>query len=93
MLNSSLSYECSVRLCDRLLGDRTNVDGLNSTTSASSRSDKIDMLYRLALARQPTSDEKNVLLEFVGETESQFETSFLAACLAIMNTNEFIYID
>ncbi len=93
MLNSSLSFECSNRLCRRILGEDVKSDVLDSKNNESLREDNIEMLYRLALAREPTNQEKKILLEFVSNSESQFEANFFAACLAIMNTSEFIYID
>jgi hypothetical protein len=93
MLNSSLSFECSHRLCRRILGKEVKSDVLDSKNSESLREDNIEMLYRLALAREPTNQEKKILLEFVSNSESQFEANFFAACLAIMNTSEFIYLD
>lgn len=93
MLNSSLSFECSRQLCNRILKDDARSADRMSDKDANHRERKIDQLYRIALARRPTPEETNTLLDFLDNAEVKFEDSFLAACIAIINTNEFIYID
>jgi Protein of unknown function (DUF1553)/Protein of unknown function (DUF1549) len=93
MLNSQLSFECSRQLCKRILNEDTLSTDTESSKENSYGEKKINQLYRVALSRHPSSDERKTVLDFLGNAEVKFEDSFLAVCLAIINTNEFIYID
>ena len=47
-------------------------------------------MYRLALGRDPDAEEVELAREFVGEGE---DSQWTALGLALMNINEFVYID
>jgi hypothetical protein len=49
---------------------------------------QIDRLYRLLFARPPDAQEKRLALGFLAESQG-----LAAYCRALLNTNEFIYID
>jgi len=87
MLNSQLSTQCSGILCDRIL----EKSSLSETPYAVN--DTIDRLFRYTLGRRPTKPESQMLQQFLGKSEASFQTHFRAACLAVLNANEFIYID
>lgn len=87
MLNSQLSLECSSQLQERILQDLL-------TTDESHPSDRqIKLLFRYALARRPTEQESESLRRFLGTSSAFPPTNLLAACLAVLNANEFIYVD
>jgi hypothetical protein len=49
--------------------------------------DRIDLAFRLALGRLPTASEREKARAFVGES------SFAELCRALLNLNEFVYLD
>ena len=87
MLNSQLSLECSKRLQVRILNDSSTTD-----TSATVE-EHIDLLFRYALSRRPTERELETLQHFLSASSVSPPAKLLAACLAVMNSNEFIYVD
>jgi hypothetical protein len=82
MLNSDLSKQCAEGLCRRVS------DSLNDTPSADLANLWVHQLFRIALARDASEAEVNLLQPFAGDVESQ-----VAACLALLNSNEFLYVD
>jgi hypothetical protein len=87
MLNSQLSIDCARRLRDRIMEDRSPAS--HSLTDR----DSIDRLFGFALSRRPFGIERDTLANFLGRSDADASASLLAACLAIFNTNEFIYVD
>ena len=51
--------------------------------------DQVDQLFEQALSRKPTSSERTFCLDFLDQPDS----SLLELCRAVLNTNEFIYVD
>ncbi|MBX6311676.1 MAG: DUF1553 domain-containing protein [Isosphaeraceae bacterium] len=51
---------------------------------------RIDRAYRLCLGRPPDAEERRLAREFLA---AGAETSWEDFCLALLNTNEFVYID
>jgi len=51
--------------------------------------EQIDRAYRLALARPPTADEKNVMRRYLSEEPE----GLVQLCRVILNLNEFVYVD
>ena len=87
MLNSQLTIQCSRSLCDRIL-DKSLLSEESQPVS-----DPIDRLFRYTLGRRPTERESEILHQFLGRSDASFQPRLLAACLAVLNANEFIYID
>ncbi|MFN9713526.1 MAG: DUF1553 domain-containing protein [Planctomycetota bacterium] len=51
-------------------------------------------LWQLAYQRTPSDDEIKLALEFLGEPEpSDEDASWISLCRAVLNSNEFLYID
>ncbi len=78
LLNSELVADFADRLAQRLARDYA------------SDNQRIEALYRLCLSRSPTPEEQSAALSFISQ---QTDTAWSDLCLAIMNTNEFIYVD
>ncbi len=87
MLNSQLSLECSSRLQERILKDSSISDQPHT------RDGQIELLFRHVLSRRPTELEFKTLQEFFVTSSVSPQNSLLAACLAVFNANEFIYVD
>jgi hypothetical protein len=93
MLNSELSMECSKQLQHRILEDTSNLTSRNALKNSVAVEELIDRLFRVTLARRPTASETEMLAAFIGSDPAHRDHHLLAACLAIMNTSEFIYVD
>ena len=87
MLNSRLSFECSTGLYNRVIKDSSGLQAPRTT------GDQIERLFLYALSRRPTGQETEMLSQFVTRHDASSDSGLLAACLAVLNTNEFIYID
>ena len=87
MLNSQLSLECSSRLQERVIKDTSTSDQSKATD------EQIERLFRYALSRRPTERELETLKQFLRKSSVSPHSSLLAACLAVLNANEFIYVD
>jgi len=89
MLNSQFSLECSQGLREQIFEasktPNTDVSSLNDGA--------LERLFLVALGRPPDSAERTWMTEFVQRGEGTSEMRWLAACLALLNTNEFIFID
>ena len=59
-------------------------------SSAMSNPQKIDLLYRAALARQPTRREVTVANALVGAREGDVVAALQDVWWAVLNSNEFI---
>jgi hypothetical protein len=81
MLNSELSSRCAASLSQR--ATHTCIES-NAATAAA----WIDQLFLLAFLRNATVEEKTLLESFYAH-----ESSRQAACLAILNSNEFLTVD
>ncbi len=81
MFNSAFSFQTAKLLADRVTSQRD-----------ATLSDRIDSLIRSTLARHPTDDERKL---FEASISAAFagEEAFLEFCLAVLNSNEFIYLD
>jgi hypothetical protein len=70
--------------------------------SAVSSAQRIDLMYRMAFARQPTAEEQSVALAFLAEqakrhggdfaTDPQYEPAWSDLAHALINTKEFIFV-
>ncbi len=77
LLNGKLAVDASRALADRVAREA------GSDTSA-----RIDHAYRLALGRNPDAVERRLAEAFLAG-----ETPLSDFCLALMNLNEFVYVD
>ncbi len=94
MLNSQFSLECGQGLRDQIFKESQAPNTDVSSRNDSSRNDgAIERLFLVALGRSPDLDERNWMTEFVQRGEGTSAKRWLAACLALLNTNEFIFID
>jgi len=64
--------------------------GLRSRWLRSESKGNITRLFQLALGRSATETERDFLRDFLKDRSAESE---LAACLAMLNTSEFIYVD
>jgi hypothetical protein len=78
LLNSRLAYDAARGLA-AVVGRR-----------AASVEARIDLVYRVALARAPSALERKLALAFFAGDNKDELVNF---CLALLNLNEFIYID
>ncbi|MBX3440170.1 MAG: DUF1553 domain-containing protein, partial [Planctomycetaceae bacterium] len=79
LLNSDFAIECAERLADRI------------RTTHHDSADQIETCYRLVYGRSPEDHERADAAVFLREgTDAASLTDF---CLALFNTNEFVYID
>jgi hypothetical protein len=84
LFNSELSHEVAAHWAQRTL------------TDASNTRDWTARLWRRGLGREPTPSEQRELTEFVDRISQDDPTNvqtIAAVCLALLNTNEFSYID
>jgi len=89
MLNSQFSLECSQGLREQIFKASETPNG-----DVSSMDDEaLKRLFLVALGRPPDSDERNWMTDFVQRGKGTSEMRWLSACLALLNTNEFIFID
>lgn len=87
MLNSDLSFVAAEKLRDRLLCDSQSVPD-DAKASA-----WVERLFLVALSRQPSPQELNRFTEFLVSQGTDPSESLFTVCLAVINSNEFLYID
>ncbi len=78
LLNSKLARDSSSALAARIRGE------------AADTPTRIERAYRLALGRQPDATERRLAEEFLSGGEA---SAFEEFCLALLNVNEFVYLD
>jgi Protein of unknown function (DUF1553)/Protein of unknown function (DUF1549) len=79
LLNGKLALDASKALADRVAREA----GPDSSA-------RVDRAYRLALGRGPDPTERQLSLSFLNGAD---QASLADFCLAILNVNEFVYID
>ena len=89
MLNSQFSLECGQGLREQIFKESQ----APNTDVSSNNDEAMERLFLVALGRRPDLDERNWMTEFVQRGEGTSAKRWLAACLALLNTNEFIFID
>jgi hypothetical protein len=57
------------------------------------RGAQIELVYRRALGRPPTQAQRTRAQEFLADRDSPAADSLALLCLAVFNTNEFIFVD
>ncbi len=89
MLNSDLSLQCAAALRKRWRED--------CAKSSEPHQDAVSTLFLRVLNRNPTATERIVLAAFLSDTRPEADTgnpeAQIAACLAMFNSSEFIYVD
>ena len=92
LLNSQLSLSAARHLRDRLLRDRLLRDGTGNAGK-----ELIANLFKLAYCREPSEQELQYLVDKLPSkgltTDETVQTRLLTICIAVLNANEFIYID
>ncbi len=86
MLNSDLSLSAAKGLRDRLLASL-------ETESPLQIQRLVESLFVRALARRPSGAEQTRFGDLLTAENDMLEENLLTACLALLNTNEFLYID
>lgn len=82
LLNSEFSSEIAKKLAHRL------------DAEAGGNEDKVRLLFYLTVSRAPTPSEVQEILSFVENSDRTHNFERWAdVCLAMLNTNEFLYID
>ena len=99
LLNSPAAVRFVDALADRLVGDTEELSWADSTRSEF----LVDKLFRLALLRPPESDERQLAIELLARhtmehrsTDSDVSPEQRALrdlCRAVLNLNEFVYVD
>jgi hypothetical protein len=92
MLNDPLVMELAGRWIDRL-----GKQDANATPEK-----RVSIMYRTALGREPTADERDALLQYLGQTLQEFSAevepehderaAWTRVAHALLNLKEFIYI-
>jgi hypothetical protein len=77
LLNSPLSFQAATALAEKA-----------EREAGASGSKRIEQAYTLALGRRPDADEQQLAHEFLAGGGS-----FPDYCLALLNLNEFVYVD
>ena len=83
-----LLNDAGITVRAREFAARVSADGASSD-------EVIDRTYRLALGRLPTSEERSAGLEFLGTQAKKSSPAAAVAdyCHAVLNLNEFLYVD
>ena len=82
LLNSDFSKEISERLAQRLRAEAVSPES------------KVHLLFLLTVSRAPTPAEVQEVLSFVRSSgEAKLPDRWNDVCLAMLNTNEFVYVD
>lgn len=87
MLNSDIALQAARGLRDRLRREQAAVGGEASVE------DLVDGLFLIAFARQPSPSETRRVRKLLESPAMNREESLLAACLAVLNASEFVYVD
>jgi hypothetical protein len=99
LFNSEFSLLAARRLAERVV--RGQKSGIRSHGSAA---EQIERMYLIVLSRKPTADEAATFEAFLRDQEERLtaegrpaderaNAAIVDACLALFNSNEFIYID
>jgi len=86
MLNSDLAYDAALNLRHRVLNE------CQQSGEASAES-LIERLYLLALSRRPAVSELQRIKALLESRSAAEQDGLLIACVAVLNANEFIYLD
>ena len=86
MLNSDLTLECARALRDRLRNE------VSVSNQQELRHRVVERLFLLAFGRKPQLEEFHRFQEALSSPAS-YEHDLLTCCIAVLNANEFLYVD
>jgi hypothetical protein len=78
LINSGFAHKAAAGLAKR------------TSEEAADPAQRIRLCYQLLMTRLPTQEEEREALEFLADASPESWTDF---CLALLNTNEFLYVD
>lgn len=98
MLNSEFSFTTALGLRDRLLREADSPRGAKAaaTESGETSPDRrclVERLYRLAYSRPASVTESGRAVAFLGTTPDTLNDRLLTLCIAMLNSNELLYVD
>ena len=88
LLNSEFSREAAKRLAERA-----------AEKFPKDRTQQIDFIYRVCLARRPSDEEREIALTFLAgaatdpASEEDQPATLIDFCLAMLNSSEFVYLE
>ena len=97
MLNSPDGIRYAEALADRVLRETPNPAEVNQSEQS-----LVEQLFQLTLNRQPTAEERTLAAEHLQNERSKlieadaanhFRPAFISLCRAMLNLNEFVYVD
>ena len=97
MLNSPEGIRYAEALADRVLRETPNPAEVNQSEQS-----LVEQLFQLTLNRQPTAEERTLAAEHLQNERSKlieadaanhFRPAFISLCRAMLNLNEFVYVD
>lgn len=83
MLNSDLAVSSARALSERILRE----------TPSKRPTELLEKLFETLFARQPTEVELKLVLEVACDDEVEIGERLFVVCVALLNSNEFIYVD
>ncbi len=83
MMNSEWTELCARELRDRVI----------EKTHDASREARIQSLFRSVLGRNPDQLELETMNAFFTDSQHSMDENLLAACHAMLNTSEFLYVE
>ncbi|MEQ1825582.1 MAG: DUF1549 and DUF1553 domain-containing protein [Pirellula sp.] len=87
MLNSDFTLDCSQSLRDAIL--KADSGSASNTSNLAA----IHRLFKAVLGRKPTIAEESWVQEFLDRQPNDVPGQWLSVCTALLNTNEFVYIE
>lgn len=78
LMNSTFAWDIATRVSSRI------------RSASSSYPQSVELLYKLTFQRPPKEVECSEIEQFLAENPEQ---GWIELCLALMNSNEFIYVD
>jgi hypothetical protein len=82
LLNSEFSFASARELADYV-----------RRRAGANRDAQVRLVYRRTLGRPPTRAQLARAQEFLADREDESDDSLALLCLAVFNTNEFVYVD
>ena len=86
MLNGDLPFHAAQHLCNRLLQEQ-------AAANQRSSNELVERLFLTALSRHGSPAERERVRQLLESPSSPLCDNLLAACVAILNSNEFVYVD
>jgi hypothetical protein len=99
MLNGDLAFQSAERLRDRLLLEQPMSSGNNPSLGEELSHSKhdhkslVEQLFLIALSRHPSPAEVERIVPLLNSPAMNLPDRLLVACVAILNSSEFVYVD